>query len=86
MQENYEDGTKGEIKLIEWKDLTEEIKKSLNKEKVKSVTITKTARLSGGKILKLEEENQSLLDEIAEIHSREEVHPFANCTEPRIKK
>lgn len=56
MQENYEDGTKGEIKLVEWDDLVKEIKSSLNKPGVESVTITKTV---GIKKAKLTEEKEN---------------------------
>lgn len=41
MQENYEDGSKGEIRQIAWEHLLEEIKKSLDKKGVESVTIMK---------------------------------------------
>ena len=50
MQENYEDGSKGEIKLVEWRDLIEEIKKSLSKDGVNSVTIAKAAGIKKVKI------------------------------------
>lgn len=56
MQENYEDGTKGEIKLIEWSNLVDEIKASLDKPGVESVTITKAV---GIKKAKLTEEKES---------------------------
>jgi len=64
MQENYEDGTKGEIKLVAWNDLIEEIKKSLLKKEVKSVTISKTAGFSAEKIIRFEEEKKNLIEEI----------------------
>lgn len=64
MQENYEDGTKGEIKLLAWEDLLEEIKKSLGKDGVRSVTISTTKGLNPGKLVKLEEEKKSLFEEL----------------------
>ena len=61
MQENYEDGTKGEIKIVDWKDLGEEIKKSLNKSDVKSVTVSKTIGLKPAKIT---EEKENLMSQV----------------------
>ncbi len=67
MQENYEDGTKGEIKFVDWANLLEEIKTSLNKDGVKSVTVSKSVALDPKSLLKIEEENKGLLEELAEL-------------------
>lgn len=61
MQENYEDGTKGEIKLVDWNDLVDEIKSSLNKPGVESVTIAKAV---GIKKAKLTEEKKNPFKEL----------------------
>jgi len=66
MQENYEDGTKGEIKIVDWKDLGEEIKKSLSKANVKSVTVSNTIGL---KPVKITEEKESLMEQILKEES-----------------
>ena len=66
MQENYLDGSKGEIKFVDWKNLLAEIKKSLNKEGVKSVTISCQKDSNPGNFVRVEEETKSLFEEFAE--------------------
>ena len=67
MQENYEDGSKGEVKLVAWGNLVGEIKKSLGKDKVKSVTVSKTVGMGLGHLAKVEEEEKSLLEQVTEF-------------------